>query len=126
MSRVELRVIESVVNHPETQTAEYKVRFDVLLAQGISACLFVVVASTNEYSHPATVFDLNYYPDTPSPEFNFYRKNGIELSFPSVQAAREARAVILSRVRFTTLEWAKVWNVPFGGTKVEMFDSGDA
>lgn len=123
MSLVQIRIIETVVNVPEEQRANYKVSFEVILAQGISSGLFVYQRDGDLYSHPASVFDLNTYPDHSDADFDFYRRNYAELTYRSIKDAKDAAHSTMSRLKNTMSYWDKTYQIPFGGTRIESMGS---
>ena len=129
MSWIQVRTVETLVTDTPTSSLEYQITLEVIGAQGISPSLFVVSRSTDEYNHPATVYDLNTFPTLKSEavqqNLDFYRVSSVQLNFLNKVGARSAAAEINRRLQRTNREWQEINTQPFGGTSVVMFDSGD-
>jgi hypothetical protein len=129
MSWIQVRTVETLVTNSIENILEYHITFEVIGSQGISPALFVLSRSTDAYSHPATVYDLNTFPtlkvEAVQQNLDFYRVSSVNLVFFDKVGARAAATEINRRLQRTNREWQETNTTPFGGTSVVMFDSGE-
>ena len=105
---INLDMEQSLVETSPGVTA-YKIKATVASAEGVSYKLFVYKTVDQSFSHPATVLDVETYPDalTTAQTNNmlFYRTNTVEKTFTTHAAAVDFRNIIQTRLLYLARDY---------------------
>lgn len=115
MTTLDMHIAETVEDRGGN--AVYVVTFETEFALGIPSEVFVYRADTDQYSHVASVYDLNTYFTYPVPGFGdpgFYRKTGIRKEFAAKPDAAEFSEYVQSRLQRLVVDWQGDELVTFG------------
>jgi hypothetical protein len=105
----------------------YVVNFEVEASNGIDRELFVLRRDDGAFSHVATVFDLNTYPNDPAQaeanRSDFYRVASVEFSFSSAEQAVGMTSDVKLRLQSVNTLWSHVSGIIFGVEERVVYDS---
>lgn len=103
----------------------YRILDQVTASEGISLALFVFKTEDQAYSRPATVYDLDAYPESYNEAVNlgldYYRLPEVTKDFDAISAALSFEAVIRSRLQVLANELPKTQEGLFDGTNTYVF-----
>ncbi len=121
MSFIDVTQYRSERLNDKTQNIEYVVNTLVTRAVGIDSNVFVFKVTDNSFQYVATLYDMKKWPITReeaiSKTFDFYRKDQVEVFFPTVVVADEAAKHHLSRISLLRKDW-DAQSTNFVGTTV--------
>lgn len=104
----------------------YRINLDIMDVQNIEFDVLVFEVESGNYSHVATVYDMETYPAgqaaAVAAEVAFFRDRGAVLNFSDVQDATDFETVTTSRLKTLAVDWNTVIS-DFSGTETVTVDS---
>lgn len=108
-------------------TVEYVVQLEIVAARGIERELFVRRRDDGAFSHVATVFDLEKFPNdrarAEADGVDFYRNTTVEYVGAAAGPVLEAAADAQLRLRAVNNIWGRAQNFQFGLETTIVLDS---
>lgn len=98
---ITLQVDHTVLGAEDSLT--YKVECEITASDGVENELFTYVTADESYSHPSTVMDLEFYPNTKAEavtnNLDYYRQATVTREFDSMSDALTFSNVVRSRMQ---------------------------
>lgn len=105
----------------ENDDPSYTVACEVTATEGIDLSLFVYSTTSEEFSHPATVFDLESYPVGRAEAINlgldYYRQTTVSEEFSTMSDALSFEILIRRRMQYLANDLPQTQDRIFEGTQ---------
>ncbi len=114
----------------QTRTVEdgpiYRVTTSVIYAAGVAREIFVFNTETQDFSHVATTYDMENYPDNRTEALTnsagYYRQAVVDIGYDTVTVATAAAAYTVARVDYLTSTYS-TFTDSFEGSDTRIFES---
>ena len=114
--------IKACINRVIPTDGVYRVDVDIIDVVGIDFDVLVFDAKTDEFSHVASVFDMESLPTTPTTECEFYRGRGAQVPYNNLRDATSFETITKSRLKVLAVAWNTVVE-SFDGKEIFTVDS---
>ena len=113
--------VEHTVSDPTEATPVYSVMCEIAATVGIDLALFVYNVTSKEFSHPATVFDMESYPVGQAEAINqgldYYRQATVTQEFSTISDANAFDFNVRSRLQRLANDYPQAQGLVLAGTQ---------